>query len=64
MTVHCKTCGHQWEVPMKLPMPILRAVQAMRGCIAAGCPACGAHGSAVICGEAPAAGGRVEKGTS
>lgn len=53
MTVHCATCNHQWTLPFKLPMPISRAVTAMRGFVAAGCPKCGAHGSAVICGAAP-----------
>jgi hypothetical protein len=54
MTVHCKACGFEWELPMKLPMLIDRAVKAMRGFVAAGCPSCGAFGNAVICGPAPA----------
>lgn len=55
MTVHCAKCGHQWILPMKLPIPIGRAVQAMRGFVAAGCPACGAHGKSVMCGPSPKA---------
>jgi hypothetical protein len=35
---------------MKLPMEIRRAVRAMKGFVAAGCPACGAHGRSVMCG--------------
>lgn len=52
MTVHCGKCNHQWTLPFRLPMPIKRAVAAMRGFVAAGCPKCGAHGRDVICGAA------------
>lgn len=48
--VHCRDCNHGWDVMMPLPMPIDRAIKVMRGAVAAGCPKCGAHGSAVICG--------------
>lgn len=53
MNVHCAKCGRSWMVPLKLPMPIDRAVQAMRGFVKAGCPGCGAHGKNVLCGRAP-----------
>lgn len=55
MTVHCARCGHTWDAPLKLPMPVKRALVAMRGFCAAGCPACGAHGQSVICGAGPQA---------
>lgn len=60
MTVHCAKCGHQWELPLRLPMPIDRDVRAMKGFVAAGCPVCGSHGASVICGpnsETPDAAG-------
>jgi len=53
MTVHCKVCNHQWEVAITLPMVIDRVVAVIRGVCAAGCPQCGAHGNAVMCGAAP-----------
>lgn len=53
MNVHCAKCGRAWMVPLKLPMPIDRAVKAMRGFVAAGCPGCGAHGKSVLCGKPP-----------
>ena len=52
MTVHCKKCAHQWEVFIPLPMPIERAVVVMKGAVAAGCPACHAHGTNVLVGPA------------
>jgi hypothetical protein len=52
MIVHCNACNHTWDVPMKLPMPIERALKAMKGAVAGGCPKCGAHGLSVICGPA------------
>lgn len=53
MTVHCAICNQQWELPMKLPILLTRAIAAMRGFVAAGCPSCGAHGKNVLCGPAP-----------
>ncbi|MGE0444531.1 MAG: hypothetical protein AB7P99_04830 [Vicinamibacterales bacterium] len=50
MTVHCAKCNHQWEVSITLPMPMDRFVRALGGAAAAGCPACGAHDDAVLCG--------------
>jgi hypothetical protein len=56
MIVHCKQCGHEWDAPpIRLPMPIKRAIIAMKGSVAAGCPACGAHGPNVLCGPTPRA---------
>lgn len=54
MTVHCATCNHQWDLPLKLPMLMTRFIRAVDGFVAAGCPSCGAHGTNVICGPAPA----------
>jgi hypothetical protein len=62
MILHCATCGAEWTVPLKLPMLIDRAVRAMKGFVAAGCPACGAHGSAVLCGPKSTAGTAVKAG--
>lgn len=54
MTVHCAQCGHQWDLPLKLPMVVPRFVTALKGFIAAGCPSCGAHRRAdVLCGRRP-----------
>jgi hypothetical protein len=53
MTVHCKACGHQWEIQMRLPISITRFVKVIHGATAAGCPQCGAHGENVLCGPAP-----------
>lgn len=50
MTVHCARCNHQWDVIMPLPMPLNRAITVMNGAVAAGCPVCRAHGTAVLCG--------------
>ena len=53
MTVHCATCGHAWDLLIKIPMGLDRFVKALNGCVAAGCPQCGAEGNAVICGPVP-----------
>lgn len=50
MMVHCAKCDHQWDVPMKLPIPVDRFVKAALGATAGGCPQCGAHGKNVLCG--------------
>ena len=52
ITVHCATCGHEWDLPIKIPMDLDRFVTAITGCVAAGCPRCGAHGAQVLCGPA------------
>jgi hypothetical protein len=54
MTLHCAKCGHQWEMPLKLPMEMRRAALAITGFAAAGCPSCGADGKSVLCGTSPA----------
>ena len=53
ITVHCATCGHAWDLLIKIPMDLDGFVKAINGCAAAGCPQCGAPGNAVICGPAP-----------
>jgi hypothetical protein len=53
MTVHCKVCRHQWELLVKIPIPLDRFILAVKGWTAAGCPACGAYGDQVLCGPAP-----------
>jgi len=51
---HCAQCGHEWRLAWKLPMPVSRAVKAMKGFVAAGCPQCGAFGKDVLAGPTPA----------
>jgi len=53
VTLHCGKCDHQWEMPLKLPMPMRRAAIALKGFAAAGCPSCGVDGKSVFCGPAP-----------
>lgn len=43
MNVYCGECGHTWALALKLPLPIRRAVTAMKGFSAAGCPECGSE---------------------
>jgi hypothetical protein len=50
---HCAVCGCDWRSPFPLPLPMSRAVVALRGIIAAGCPGCGATGRAVLLGAGP-----------
>jgi len=44
----CRDCGHRWTAPLYLPAPVKRAVAAMRGIAANGCPACRATGPSVL----------------
>ena len=53
VTVHCAVCRAEWALPMKLPMPLRRAVPALKGFAAAGCPQCGARGDKVMCAPLP-----------
>jgi hypothetical protein len=54
LTVHCRTCNHQWEVVCPLPLPIPRFSQIAKGAVAAGCPACREHEpNTVLVGPAP-----------
>ena len=53
MTVHCATCGHEWELLIKFPMDLDRFVEEFNRSAEAGCPQCGADGNAVICGPVP-----------
>jgi hypothetical protein len=54
MTVHCKQCGQQWEPNLKIVgLPLDRAVMAMQGIVAAGCPKCRATGDNVLVGPKP-----------
>ena len=55
-TVYCRQCHWQWDAALTLPMPIDRALIAMRGIVAAGCPKCGARGASIMCGPARPAG--------
>jgi hypothetical protein len=55
LTAHCAECGHQWSQPLRLPMPLDRFATYLTGVAAAGCPACGAHNRAVLCGPASSA---------
>ena len=52
MIVHCEECGHEWNVGIKLPIPIKKAVKKMGGAVMLGCPHCGADDGAIICGPA------------
>lgn len=52
MTVHCKACGHQWEIAFKLPMKLSKLTKMMRAFSIAGCPGCGADGPNVLMGPA------------
>ena len=52
--VHCKQCRHRWKAFLPLPMPMHRAAKVMRGIVQAGCPACGAYGLNVLCGNGSA----------
>lgn len=52
MTVHCVACGHEWILPLALPMAFGRAIAAMQDTVAAGCPACAASGDAIRVGPA------------
>lgn len=51
ITVHCGKCNRQWEAPIRLPLPISRAVEVMKGIVAQGCT-CGAYGKDILCGPA------------
>lgn len=54
VTVHCKSCNHQWEVICPLPMTIPRFGVVVKGACAAGCPSCRAHGrDTLLMGPAP-----------
>lgn len=50
LTAHCAECAHEWSQPLRLPMALDRFAAFLEGVAAAGCPACGAHGDAVLCG--------------
>lgn len=52
VTVHCGKCNHEWDLPLKLPMPISQFTRTMRGYAMAGCSECGAHGPDVYLGPA------------
>lgn len=54
-TAYCDECGYQWDLPLRLPMPMNRAAEAMKGFVAAGCPSCGSYGKHIICGVEPRA---------
>lgn len=51
MTVHCKTCNHEWQLDTSTSF-ILHAIQAMKSAAMDGCPVCGATGSTVLEGAA------------
>lgn len=54
MTVHCRSCQHQWELPIHLPMRLEKFAKAVRAFAEVGCPKCGAaEKDTVICGPAP-----------
>lgn len=53
MTVHCKCCNHQWDIELKMPIPLSQFTRMLRGYALAGCSECGAHGNDVLLGAAP-----------
>ena len=55
LTVHCRTCNHEWTARVPLPLPVTRVLRILRGVIDVGCPACGAFGSDVMAGPKVAA---------
>ena len=51
MTVHCKTCKHEWELSLKFPMRLSTFTEMTKAGANEGCPKCGGM---VLCGSVKA----------
>lgn len=50
MTVHCRLCGHKWNVPVVVPSKLSTFCATLKRAADEGCPKCHADASNVLCG--------------